>query len=187
MATKQIKDLSAKTALALTDQFILQQASDNDTLKTTLQSFIDAIYPVGCFYAQYPDADSSTFGTAFPDAKAPAALFGGTWAAQWETENVFFRTNGTDYQARTTGLSADQMQAITGSISTFATNASLLTATATTAGALSKGTVSNATSPAGASIVGYNIDFNSANSPGARTGAITEPRNRLVRIWKRTA
>jgi hypothetical protein len=138
----------------------------------TVQNIIDLVYPVGSFYVQYPDANSNTDSTAFPTSKRPATLFGGTWVEQWATENVFFKTRGTDGQTRTNGLSLDQLLdhqhwpvlSLNGQGS------------------------------------GNSIPQGTANSDSQRTsiqqgvvssttqkGDFTEPRNRLMKIWKRTA
>ena len=140
-------------------------------------------YPIGSFYTQYPDADSSVLATAFPDAYRPADLFGGTWVAQWDDEGIDFhteRTSDTGLQTRTDGLQPDQGQQITG-------------------GNFSGGRASNA--PEGGAITKVSTQqawvagtteeqlykFDSADSPGARTGTVTCDSNRLVRIWKRTS
>ncbi len=62
----------------------------------SLNTYIyDIIYPIGSFYVQYPSANSSTDKTAFPDNAKPQNLFPGTtWTEQWKTEGVFFRTEG---------------------------------------------------------------------------------------------
>jgi hypothetical protein len=52
-------------------------------------------YPIGSFYTQYSAVDSNDLAIAFPYTESPIALFGGDWEAQWDEENVFFRTEGT--------------------------------------------------------------------------------------------
>jgi hypothetical protein len=56
-------------------------------------------HPVGCYYTQYPTMtpdpeEENMFNKWFPVALRPAALYGGTWAAQWEDTPVFFCTGG---------------------------------------------------------------------------------------------
>ena len=134
-------------------------------------------YPVGSFYIQFPDANSNDDATAFPTSKRPATLFGGTWAEQWSTEYIFFRTGGTTGQARSSGLSADQFQGHyhydyggagggndQSMISHYATNTSPQTNSGGVLGPCTDG---------------------SHGTP--RTGSFTEPRNRLIKVWKRTA
>ena len=151
---------------------------------------IESIYPVGCFYTQYPAADSSTELTAFPTAYRPAALFGNTWTAQWETEYIFFRTLG-EAETRTDGLQGDAMQRITGQISaihTFVTFPAL-----TRDGVFDSSPTANIAIPSGATSTGkqMNPKFDNADSvsPNAAKTSDTETRskNRLMKIWKRTA
>lgn len=133
-------------------------------------------YPVGSFYIQFPDANSNDDATAFPTSKRPATLFGGTWAEQWSTEYIFFRTGGTTGQARSSGLSADQFQGHyhydyggqggTNEVSKVSHYASNNTTTTNTGGVLGPYT---------------------GEHGAVRFGSFTEPRNRLIKVWKRTA
>jgi hypothetical protein len=85
-------------------------------LSRTTRSDLDSVIGVGFFYTQYPDADSNDEAVAFPVAKAPAAIFGGTWEEQWDDEATYFRTRGDPNVAedqdvgRTNGLQPDQGQ-----------------------------------------------------------------------------
>jgi len=155
--------------------------STSTTKVPTSKAVSDFMYPVGSFYVQYPDAASNTDATAFPTASRPATLFGGTWVEQFNTEYVYFRTaggtDGTTQQARSTGLSADQGQVINGTVGTYMTAANVAT------GAFTR----SSTSSGGASGGTYNADTITLNSAlVARTGTTTEPRNRLMKLWKRT-
>lgn len=148
-------------------------------------------YPVGSFYTQYPDADSSVLATAFPDASRPADMFGGTWVAQWDTEGIDFhteRTSDTGLQTRTNGKQADQSQQITGSFTSrqLASPAKIID---NESNAFSEGAdgSSGASIAASSTALLKTINFDSANSSSARTGTVTCDSNRLVRIWKRTA
>jgi len=146
-----------------------------------------ADYPIGDIYVQYPVAESDTETTAFPTALRPATKFGGTWSELYDDENVFFRTKGTDGQLRTTGLSEDQMQKITGTFSVFAG----MLNTAGAQGAFSILNVVSVRTPNGTGTGYSEASFDSANSPNARvstdTTGFTEPRNRLFKVWIRTA
>ena len=51
-------------------------------------------YPVGAYYTQYPVTGQSTLEGMFPDDEAPAALFGGTWTERFCDDEVYFRTGG---------------------------------------------------------------------------------------------
>ena len=175
MAQKKISDLTSKTTFSTDDLFEIETSAgvSRKLLGSAINSaIIDIIYPVGCFYTQYPDAASSTEATAFPTAYSPATLFGGTWVSQFDTENVFFRTKGTDYQTRTNGLSADEMQG----------HRHTITATNIVSGSgIPAGTGFSGSAPS----IGDPITDGTNGTP--RTGAVTEPRNRLFKIWKRTA
>lgn len=147
-------------------------------------------YPVGSFYTQYPDADSSVLATAFPDASRPADMFGGTWVAQWDDEGIDFHTEGYDTTVhgasadRADGLQLDNMQRITGTLSGGQES---LGGT----GAFSGGDAGASLRPSNGSASTRGLNFNSADSPDARvsqtTAGRTTDRNRLVRIYKRTA
>jgi hypothetical protein len=199
MPTTQIKDItSEQTVINNTDYTVLQETGGT-TKKTTfgyiktwiLTWIYSYIYPVGCFYTQYPDAASNTDATAFPTATRPATLFGGTWVSQFDTENVFFRTGGTDYQTRTNGLSADEIQGHWHNfeIGTVAQNANAdmdTTTWITSRSSTGAGTGRNAKNgtPNAVSVTGEITDGVNGTP---RIGAVTEPRNRLFKIWKRTA
>ena len=143
------------------------------TSKAIADWVLENVYPVGSFYVQYPDASSNDDAIAFPVSKRPATLFGGTWAEQFNTENVFFRTAGTDYQVRSAGLSLDQMQGhvhgVNRGVGTAGSGNSVYV-TAMYSGDL---------------IITSPIADGRNGTP--RTGAVTEPRNRLMKLWKRTA
>lgn len=133
-------------------------------------------YPIGSFYTQYPDADSSVLATAFPDASRPADMFGGTWEAQWDDEGIDFhteRTSDVGLQTRTDGLQADQMQ---GHFHNIPVNSK--------SGA-SK--VSNYLANAFANNTPSGSPIPDGTNGTPRTGTVTCDKNRLVRIWKRTA
>lgn len=167
---------------------ITPATSDNSTrIATTAYvkaQVLGGAYPVGCFYTQYPDASSNTDSAEFPVSQRPATLFGGTWVEQWSTESVFFRTRGTlSDTGRTNGKQEDQMQQITGQTRVFGR---YLGTYDDSAGALR--TVASAHSgTAGMDGNAELVVFNSANSPGARTGPETRAVNRRIKVWKRTA
>lgn len=66
---------------------------------------------VGAFYVQYPDESSNDDAIEFPLSQRPASLFGGTWAEQWATESIYFRTRGAlSDSGRTNGKQEDAIQ-----------------------------------------------------------------------------
>jgi hypothetical protein len=208
MANKKYSQYADITSIADGDFFPCETAAGVtkyslwSLIKSTLKTYFDTLYapmyPVGAFYVQYPDADSNTLATALPDAKNPATLFGGTWAAQWTgaNEGSFFCTEGTrtgDSDAvtvdRTNGLQVDKFQGWQ--------SGSILGGTTY----YGYGTIAD-NSLDGTNSTGFlNIQYNSskqgdsakitAKNDGTngtpRTGKSTFPVNRLVRVWKRTA
>jgi hypothetical protein len=77
---------------------------------------LDEMYPIGCFYTQYPEQATGQYSLDFPANHRPQALFGGTWEAKFETEKIFFRTGGTQSAEsdRTNGKQGDAIRNITG-------------------------------------------------------------------------
>jgi hypothetical protein len=181
--------LTTQTVIANTDTFLFNQGASLfnvawSTIIAKIQTALSSVfgplasYPVGCFYTQYPNAASNDDATAFPTAYRPATLFGGTWVEQFATDATFFRTGGTDGQTRTNGLSADQMQ---GHFHEPLSPFTKFLANAGTWGDITSG--SNDTGqPA---TTGGPVTDGTNGTP--RTGTKTEPRNRLFKIWKRTA
>lgn len=138
---------------------------------------VDVLYPVGSFYVQYPDAGSNTDTTEFPSAKSPATLYGGTWAEQWSTESVFFRTRGTlSDDSRVSGLQPHAFMKHQHRMSDYAIYYRI---------------DSGSRGPASGSTFNYTTLYTSgyyddgAGTP--KTGNETRPENRRIKVWKRTA
>mgnify|MGYP000088064623 CR=1 FL=1 len=53
---------------------------------------LNALYPIGSFYVQFPVKGSNRTSEAFLAAYTPAVLFGGDWQEQWKYESVFFKS-----------------------------------------------------------------------------------------------
>jgi len=153
----------------------------------------DFIYPVGSYYTQYPDAASNIDSIEFPTSQRPETLFGGTWAEQWPTESVYFRTSGTlSDTGRASGKQEDQFQDWQ------------LGASADSAGARDYwGRALNRdywlSMATGATYCSLNIctvqqgganklkAMNDGTNGTPRTGAETRVVNRRIKVWKRTA
>ena len=143
---------------------------------TDVISIIDTVYPVGVQYIQYASVANNTATVALPDAEGPTALFGGTWVKLWDTEGIDFHTEGYDGAGRTNGLMEDQGQGhkhgmLTKSNTLAGTNPVPMSGNNPTAD--QTGTTETPTTD------GVN------GTP--RTGTRTSDKNRLMRIWKRTA
>ena len=111
MSTKRI-DTYTSQAVVSGDE-ALGLSSGNTVLLELLSNdeIIDLVYPVGSQYTMYAVAASDDLSVAFPTAKQPATLFGGTWTQLWETDGVFFRTEGRPADGNiTNGKQDDQMQ-----------------------------------------------------------------------------
>lgn len=147
-------------------------------------------YPIGSFYVQFPDANDNDDAVAFPPAYAPAALFGGTWTAQWDTVPTFFCTQGdflalTELQAddRTNGLQTAQMQAhahhliYNDSANDPITTTNVLSTYYNPAKTGTNWTHATHASTSAAYDIGYGLSH----------GYATRPQNRLIKVWKRTA
>lgn len=81
---------------------------------------INLLYPIGSFYVQYPDKDKAIPLTiVFPESKSPNTLFPGTtWTKQWNTESIFFRTEGElSKVSRTNGLQQFGLKQLYGKMS----------------------------------------------------------------------
>ncbi len=167
-------------------------------------AMVDLIYPIGVYYTQYPDASSNTDSVEFPVSQRPATLFGGTWAEQWSTESVFFRTRGTDSDTgRTAGLQTDQNKSHTHSIDhdhapVATTNGGGHThgifsddAFGASGGTRATLTTGGTAQTKYAEAVGDHT--HSVNLPaftgtsGSDGGTETRVKNRRIKIWKRTA
>lgn len=159
----------------------INSSSDINQLMENCDWLKDNRYPVGSYYIQFPDANSNDSAVAFPTSQSPTNLFGGTWTKVFDTEGIFFRTEGNPYgegqnHLRTNGKQSDTFQGHT---------------LATSKGKLS--TITNASYPLGNDVgtahgngnIPYTIATSSYGTP--RIGYETRPLNRLIRVWKRTA
>ena len=160
---------------------------------------VDYMYPVGSTYEQYPSVASNIESTAFPTTETPASLYGGTWSEIWDTESVFFRTEGTDVAftdngsaatARVNGLAKDKVQRIIGDVNNWRYSSMSFFLSANNAFSVTANAVNASFGVPGGS--GTKLDkfsFRNYNSVNSRvtttTSGSTEPRNRLFKIWVR--
>jgi hypothetical protein len=140
-------------------------------------------YPVGSYYTQYPNAASDDDATEFPTSQRPATLFGGTWAEQWPTESIYFRTRGTlSDTGRASGKQEDQIQGHRHSPLSPTTRFVVYSGSGPYIYSYESGSYQAASSNAA---IGDPITDGTNGTP--RTGAETRVVNRRIKVWKRTA
>jgi hypothetical protein len=167
----------ASPALSGTPTAPTAAAKNYTTQIATTKWARDNLQPVGTYYTQYPAAASNDLATAFPEAERPGTLFGGNWATCWESEQIFFRTGGSQAAdaGRCNGYQADAFQGHTHSVS------------AEISGHIGFGTwwgtTGNSLQDPGAYIQGP-----SEYGYGApRVAAETRPVNRRIIVWRKYA
>lgn len=132
-------------------------------------------FPVGSQYVQFAETDGT-----FSASKSPSTLFGGTWSLKFATDSVFFRTEGgRAAEGRSSGVQEDAFQGHWHD--QWGLLASGAGASTPTPGFSNNSTIKSETN-------------NSIRDPQSdrvngepRTAAETRPRNRLIRVWERTA
>ena len=163
-------------------------------------------FPIGSHYTQYPVPGAATFAGMFPEGRSPAALFGGTWTERFQGEEVFFRaaggnadTSGSQLGGRrgqrwngsawasggVAGVEPDMIRDITGEVAlVHGTGGSDPTNLHESGAFFNTGRQVNTGNAQGGGAVrlrGF------ASSRVVPTGAANQPRNRLIRVWERTA
>lgn len=135
-------------------------------------------FAINTVIAQYPTASSNTINTAFPVAERPAALYGGTWTQIYNTDAVFFRTEGDFHESdaqntnRTDGKQTHQAQSHAHYSYTRSGGSGYNTGDGYAYGTLSIETSNEITyGPYGTPLIGYE----------------NRPQNRIFLLWKRTA
>ncbi|MDR2490286.1 MAG: hypothetical protein LBD20_02670 [Spirochaetaceae bacterium] len=146
-------------------------------------------WPVGTYYTQYALANGTFDGNEAPNVK-----FGGTWTLQYNSEGVFFRTEGgASADQRLNGIQADRIRNITGKVLLyfgfyFGFKGDSTTASPTSALYLSDDGTARQT-PSSATHENYirtnNVLFSASRN--VATGTDIAPRNRTIRVWKRTS
>jgi hypothetical protein len=139
--------------------------------KKTVGGILDQMYPIGYSYTQYSDATG-----AFIASEEPGQMWPGTiWMEMFSGDGAFFKTTGYDgSMARSNGLQGDAIRNITGSFTggmefygAFYQFRSSLSSYQTVSGF-------------GEPTTGFSA------SRVVPTDEYNHPRNRLVKIWKRT-
>lgn len=179
-----------------------------DQIKKVASVAVNSAYPVGATYIQFPSTDGS-----FDDGKSPSVLYPGTtWRLLFDTESVFFMTEGTKAQeGRSEGLQAESFKSHqhkhqhNHGMANHTHGAGSLKVTLSSSGrtATTPYNKSYAGSSTGVGTGGYKPTVNASGSTGTPStnatndntaqpntdstgGSETRPVNRLFRIWERT-
>jgi len=162
--------------------------------------------PVLSSYIQFPVVGAITHAEMFPASRTPAELFGGTWTERFQGEEVFFRTTGGNADTSGSQLGAQRGQRWSNGNSAWAAGGvpgiepdmirniigdrvqffAHINMSFNGGRALSVmiGGASEAAVPG--NIIQWR-DFGFNASLAVPTGAVNQPRNRLIRVWERTA
>lgn len=149
-------------------------------LRSPLASLITR--PIGSHYVQFAESDGS-----FSSAKSPSTLFGGTWTLKFNTESVFFRTEGTLAAAdRSSGVQGDAIRNITGSTySSMGGSGAGIFASGTGAFVAASASSDPVVNTTGSGQCFRSLAFNASRMvPTAEENRV---KNRLIRVWERTA
>ncbi|AEM20741.1 putative Hvp 101 VSH-1 tail protein [Brachyspira intermedia PWS/A] len=158
----------------------------NNTSETQLKEAIDKLIlnkscPIGSTYIQFAEDDGT-----FDASKSPEKLFGGTWQLKYNTESVFFRTEGSlSEEGRSNGIQQDAMQKLTGTIHTYNTQNHKIIMDGTGCFSIESGGGYGSNSDTGLLQVSQGVKFD--NSKRARTSTENRTKNRKIRIYKRIA
>ena len=168
------------------------------TMNTLRNAIVQRLFPTGTYYTQYPVTGQSTLTGMFPDNKAPAVLFGGTWTIRFEGEEVFFKIASSTIEAnrgkayRTAqqdwggtgiiGIEEDAIRKIMGTLRQQGNRAGISEAS----GAFyeSPTRTSHAGEAAGGSVPEYMYLDTGRTVP---VDSRNRPRNRLIRVYEKTA
>lgn len=186
-------DIVAKNTADLLDKDliigkVIFSGSDIDSFDYNERSNVALAFafpPIGFLYTQYATSDSDDLSVAFPTDESPANLFGGTWELLWDNEGVDFHTEGYNGEPRTNGLQNDHLQDFQGNVGWF--------------GMAYHGWSTGVLRTSGQHPQFVHDVIGSSNSgqlyylylrlgyQNIRRGSRTSDRNRLMRIWRKTA
>jgi hypothetical protein len=146
-------------------------------------------WPAGSFYTQYPLAGQSTIANMFPSSGSPATLFGGTWTEMYAGEKVFFMGGLSSVESnRSSGIQQDAIRNITGQFEALPQSADNAGFIRNGSGAFTVVKISGYWSSA--QLIQPDRYGDSANFDASRvvsTDSTNHPKNRPVKVWRRTA
>jgi hypothetical protein len=145
--------------------------------KKTVGGIMDQMYPVGVTYIQFAD-ETGTFNAN----EEPGNLFAGTtWAEMFGGDGVFFKTTGHDgAMARIDGLQGDAIRNITGKFHDLGEGPPWASGAFSVDSYRSNPYTPN--DPDSTNTPVYSLDA----SRVVPTDTYNHPRNRLIKVWKRT-
>jgi hypothetical protein len=155
------------------------------TVKNMKQYLLDVLFPIGSYYVQYPDKNSSLDYEAFPIDKSPGRLFGGDWLEQWSEESIFFRTRGPESREnRVNGFQGDAIKMFAGKSAFNQTNLANpgLGNTGIFGGGIS--TMVIGTDADMGDDVGH-VNYFDSSVQSNMSKLETRVRNRQIKVWKR--
>jgi hypothetical protein len=169
------------------DSLKAQLDAEIASLKTRMTT-AEKLYAVGSTYVQYPSGTTGTDATDFPTSERPATKFGGTWSQVFNTEGVFFRTEGGQGgNLRTSGLQEDNIRKISGTFpiekGNQVSNLNYITLPFYDNGNIAPTLQTHNSTLADSRNIGMDTSKLGTNF----NGTDTRPRNRYLKIWRRTA
>ena len=191
----------ASPALTGTPTATTAAAKNNSTRIATTAYADRAGHPVGSYYTQYPVEGQSTIANMFPSSETPATLFGGTWTEMYASEDVFFRTGALGSRrgqvwnntskvytstGATVGVEPDAVRNFLGSTNDIGNIGNYISSHDPT------GVIRREQFPANNTGVGngngqYGNVLTINASRDVPTDTTNHPKNRLIKVWKRTA
>lgn len=176
-----IKELKAKD-ISFEDTISLGASNIHEAILKIIQ---DKIMPIGATYIQFAEDDGT-----FDASKSPEKLFGGTWQLKYNTESVFFRTEGSlSEEGRSNGIQGDAIRNITGNFDSYHNNNGNHNNWKNSPFSFSYFTSPpSGFNPSGANngiLTHININFNA--SKVVTTASENRTKNRKIRIYKRIA
>jgi hypothetical protein len=170
-------------------------AAKNNSTQIATTAYADrAGHPVNSYYTQYPVTGEATLAGMFPSTKSPATLFGGTWTERFIGEEVFFKTapatveanRGKTYNtstqewsgAGTAGIQGDAERRLNGCLGFTGSEPPHHS------GPFYKGV--DVYTLVGAPSALFNDSYMD-NARMVPTDTTNHPKNRLIKVWERTA
>jgi hypothetical protein len=184
-------NLSVSDNLIMTKPISSNASNININGIDIIKKIYNLIYPVGSFYIQYPDANVSVdnMNALFPSKYAPNSLYGGQWELQWNTESVFFRTEGgnSNENRQSDGIQPDAIKKLTDLWPAFQMNQNRDNILQGIGGVFTNGNRNNITTEGGSGTdtgISYKFDSSIQSNPSDNETRVI---NKLFRIWKKIA